>query len=363
MIWTVLAGMGAFLLTGTVWIRKTYGPLMLAMADESFRNGLRDKRTLFARSVMLPTLVVFILTLVIHKMWKKTDRTLVTRVMWAVLAVSVCVVAAGLEVPDFVARQYRLDREQWFDIDDRVMHALGGIDDIHYTNSKEALENSYACGNRLFECDMSMTADGKLAACHDWVFWNEKTEIEKSSGEGQNEIYVPTLDVFMDRKFSGKYTPLSGADIVLFLKEHPDAYIITDTKSVEPEEIRIWVQELVNVARENGCEETLDRFVVQIYRGYMHGIVKEIYPFPHYIFTLYYEAYKGEEDKMQEYAEFCMLNDIDVITMEAKYYHDELLDICNRYDIRLFVHTVNDRREIEAFHEKGIGVYTDITER
>lgn len=363
MIWTVFAGTAAFFFTGTVWIRRTYGPLMLAMADESFRNGLRNKRTLFAGSVILPTLAVFILTLVIHKIWKKPDRIFITRVMGVVAVASVCVVVAVLEVPAYVARQHRLRQEQWYDTDDRVMHALGGIDDIHYTNSKEALENSYASGNRLFECDMSMTADGKLVACHDWEFWNENVTMETKSGGRYKSDYIPTLDVFMEHRFSGKYTPLSVADVVLFLKEHPDAYVITDTKCVEPEEIRMYFQELVDVARENACEETLDRFVVQIYRGYMLGIAREIYPFPNYIFTLYYEAYKGEEDKMQEYAEFCMLQDIDVITMEAKYYRDELQNICSRYGIRLFVHTVNDQGELETFHEKGVGVYTDIADR
>ena len=115
--------------------------------------------------------------------------------------------------------------------------------------------------------------------------------------------------------------------------------------------------------RENDCEEVLDRFIVQIYRGYMHGLIEQIYPFDNYIFTLYKEKYEGDEEKMEEYAKFCMLYGVDVITMEAKYYHDELLDICNRYGLRLFVHTVNDPEEIAAFREKGVGVYTDNVER
>lgn len=99
------------------------------------------------------------------------------------------------------------------------MHALGSIDGIPNTNSREALENSYQQGNRLLECDMIMTSDRELVACHDWIFWRQNTGVERPSGLEKGEIYIPTLEVFMEHKFLGKYTPLSFADLALFLKE------------------------------------------------------------------------------------------------------------------------------------------------
>lgn len=362
-VWTVFCSISTFLLTGTIWIRRTYGVLALAMVSESFRGGLKNKRILFVKYVMVPTLVVFLVSLIVNRWLKGSHRRSLTYVMGGLMAVSIGAAVIGLDVGAYISRQYGLSRQHWYDSDDLVMHALGSIDGIPNTNSREALENSYQQGNRLLECDMIMTSDWELVACHDWVFWNRNTEVEKPSGGGQNEIYIPTLEVFMEHKFLGKYTPLSFADLALFLKEHPDAYVITDTKYVEPEEIKVGFQELVDVIRENDCEEVLDRFIVQIYRGYMHGLIEQIYPFDNYIFTLYKEKYDGGEEKMEEYAKFCMLYGVDVITMEAKYYHDELLDICNRYGLRLFVHTVNDPEEIAAFREKGVGVYTDNVER
>lgn len=62
---------------------------------------------------------------------------------------------------------------------------------------------------------------------------------------------------------------------------------------------------------------------------------------------------------MLEYAQFCMLHDIDVITMWAQHYEDGLSDICDRYGLHIFVHTVNDEDEIRSFQERGVGVYTD----
>lgn len=353
--WIIFLCIMTFMITAALWIYRTYGTLLFAMADESFRNGLRDKRSLFAKHVILPTVAVFVILSIVHIVWKKMNRRIMGVVSVILMILSACAAAAVLDADIYLSRMHRLNQVQWYDMENTIVHALGSIDGVSYTNSKEALECSYEAGNRLFECDMVMTADGQLVACHDWEFWNRETNQDYSMGEN----YIPTLDVFMSRKIMGKYTPLSGDDIVQFLKEHPDVYIVTDTKYSEPDKIKEEFRALVELAVGNDCEEILNRFIVQIYHAYMYDIVDEIYHFPNYIFTLYTEGYRGEEDKMKEYAEFCMLHDIDVITMNAKFYQDGLSDICGRYGIHMFVHTVNEENEIKAFQENGIGVYTD----
>ncbi len=354
-IWIVFAGISTFILTGAVWIQKTYGTLIFAMVNESFRGGLKNKKSLFAKEVLLPTLIVFFILFFVNKVLKKTIQYRMMYVMGGALVISVWIAFAVLDAGSYLNREHRMSREQWYDTDYLVVHALGSIDNVHYTNSREALENSYQNGNRLFECDMIMTADAKLAACHDWEFWRAHTSLEMS-GE---EDYIPTLDTFFGCKLMGKYTPLSVEDIMVFLKEHPEVYIITDTKYVEPDEVITQFKELVSIAEKIDCRQVLDRFVVQIYHAYMHDIIEEIYEFPNYIFTLYCEGYDGGADKMKEYAEFCMLHNIDVITMHERFSRDELLDICSQYGIRLFIHTVNDQNKIELLRSKGVGVYSD----
>ncbi|MCM1423654.1 MAG: hypothetical protein NC415_07555 [bacterium] len=351
--WIIFAGIVTFMISAALWVRRTYGTLIFAMTNESFRNGLQNKRTLFAKYVVLPTVAVFMAGVVVSIIHKKMNRRKAAYGMAFLAAVSVCAAACILDAAAYVKRQYRLNQDQWYDADNVILHALGSIDGIAYTNSKEALERSYQDGRRLLECDLIMTADGQIAACHDWEFWSRETNQEIEAD------YGPTLDLFMNCKIRGKYTPLSGEDLMRFMKEHPDVYIITDTKYAEPEAMKKEFRELVDVAQRSGCEEVLDRFVVQIYHGYMYGDVNEIYPFSNYIYTLYQEGYRGDEDEMRQYAEFCMLHDIDVITMNAKYYTDTLSDICERYGIKMFVHTVNESDQIKAFHEKGVGVYTD----
>ena len=57
---------------------------------------------------------------------------------------------------------------------------------------------------------------------------------------------------------------------------------------------------LVDVAKRNSCEETLDRLIISIRHIRKTSRERKI--------------------KCMEYAQFCMLHDIDVITMWAQYY-------------------------------------------
>lgn len=355
-LWIFFLSIAIFVTIGAVWIRKTYGVLLRAMTNEYFRNGLQNKRRLFAGYVVLPTLIAGIILLIVHLVYKQLNRRRMTYISAVLMLLSLLGAGGGvLDAGPYLARVHRLAQEQWYDKDDMIMHALGSIDGAIYTNSREALENSCQNGKYLLECDMVLTADGEIAACHDWEFWNRKAN--KDGTEGAD--YVPTLAVFKERPFSGKFTPLSGDDLVLFMKEYPELYIITDSKYVEPEEVKQEFEALVNTAVRNNCEEVLDRFVIQIYREYMYEIVKEIYPFSNWIFTLYQKGFQGEEEKLEEYAEFCMDHDIDVITMHMDYYHDELLEITDRYGLQMFVHTVNGKEAVDFYLEKGVGVYTD----
>lgn len=341
-----------FFLTASVWIRKTYGELLLATADREFMNFLENKRSLFLIEVCIPVLGFAIFAGIICFLTKK--KTVVKR--YLSIAFFLAAVLFGvigwrkLGVASFIQYQFHKTENHWYDEEKVVIHALGSIDGLNYTNSKEALEENYLNGDRVFECDMILTADQKLVACHDWGTGMQA---------GISEDHVPTKEVFMNTKIYGKYTPLSIDEIVLFLKEHEDVYIVTDTKSAEGDYYRKEFQEIVDTACTYECEEVLDRIIIQIYHAYMYGDIWEIYPFQNIVYTLYEEGYRGDTEEMKQYAEFCRLNRIDVITMNEDYYRDELNDICRNYGVQLFVHTVNDIEKMKYYLEQGIGVYTD----
>lgn len=49
-----------------------------------------------------------------------------------------------------------------------ITHAGGTLDGEPYTNSLEALRQNYRAGRRIFEIDLSLTADGRIVLAHDW---------------------------------------------------------------------------------------------------------------------------------------------------------------------------------------------------
>ncbi len=101
-----------------------------------------------------------------------------------------------------------------------IAHAGGEVKGIKSTNSKEALDENYKKGFRLFELDIIKTADGKLVAAHDWKMWARFTDFTGA--------LPPTHKEFMKHKIYGDYTTLDMKGINDWFAAHPDAILVTD---------------------------------------------------------------------------------------------------------------------------------------
>ena len=101
-----------------------------------------------------------------------------------------------------------------------IAHAGGEVKGIPSTNSKQALDENYARGFRLFELDIITTSDGKMVAAHDWGMWSRFTDYKGS--------LPPSHAAFMKRKIYGDYTTLDMDGINAWFAAHPDAILITD---------------------------------------------------------------------------------------------------------------------------------------
>ncbi len=101
-----------------------------------------------------------------------------------------------------------------------IAHAGGKIGNYTYTNSLEALNNSYQNGLRLFELDIIKTKDEKFVAAHDWEHWSEITNYK-----GDLPL---TKDEFLKHAIRAKYTPMDMDSINQWFLEHPDAILVTD---------------------------------------------------------------------------------------------------------------------------------------
>lgn len=232
-----------------------------------------------------------------------------------------------------------------------IAHAMGAIDGRSYTNSLDAFEYNYGLGHRVFEVDFSMTADDKMVCWHDWgLNWLEEVDDE----------HVPTEEAFQSMRILGKYQPLTLKDLLLLMEEYEDIYIVTDTKSNDGQVVTKQFATIVDMAKELGVEEVLDRFIVQIYVEGMYYRVKEAYDFPNIIFTMYMSGWDRTAKGFFRYSKFCREQQIHYVTMDYSLATPEILEIARAYDLTVFAHTVNNLEKAETLIENGVkGVYTD----
>ncbi|MDO1514729.1 interleukin-like EMT inducer domain-containing protein [Maribacter confluentis] len=101
-----------------------------------------------------------------------------------------------------------------------IAHAGGEVNGVKSTNTKDALDQNYKRGFRLFELDIITTSDGHLVAAHDWNMWARFTDYTGS--------LPPTHEQFMQQKIYGDYTTMDMHGINAWFKSHPDAILVTD---------------------------------------------------------------------------------------------------------------------------------------
>ncbi len=101
-----------------------------------------------------------------------------------------------------------------------IAHAGGEVNGIKSTNSKDAMDQNYKKGFRLFELDIIETSDGKLVAAHDWDMWARFTDYDGA--------LPPSHSEFIKHKIYGDYTTLDLKGINDWFSAHPDATLVTD---------------------------------------------------------------------------------------------------------------------------------------
>lgn len=136
------------------------------------------------------------------------------------------------------------DYKQTIENSSYIVHGLGGIDGQACTNSEEALQASYNNGLKLFKVDVEMTLDGKLVCVHGW----SKTDYEDRLGMQYNEENsIKSYDELLSKKIKDKYTSMRFEDLVSFMEEHKDIYVMIDLGRKDYEETKQIYQEILKI--------------------------------------------------------------------------------------------------------------------
>ncbi len=252
----------------------------------------------------------------------------------------------------YLVDNFFVDKDYMFMQSQLIAHAMGGIDGVTITNSKEAFLYNYENGFKVFEVDFLYTDDLELIAIHDFYNPYLTTEGYEYGYEVKDGL---TYDEFKENSIFGYYTPLSFEDIANLMVEHEDMYIVTDTKYTEDTFIRKQFNDIVEIA--NGIDPSiLDRIVPQIYNYEMYYKINEIYDFKEYIFTLY-QLPVLEYDRL---INFVYENGIGIVTSDVSRASIELIDGLDDYNIKVYVHTINDENSMMELFNRGVyGIYTD----
>lgn len=233
-----------------------------------------------------------------------------------------------------------------------IAHGLGGISGYAVTNSYEAFVANYEKGHRLFEVDLILTSDEKLAARHDWHYYSSE-ELQPTLPEESKEGPIPFKE-FVSHPILEKYNPIGIKKIVELLQKYPDVYFVTDTKETDPGLVRIQFEQIVQTAKKTD-PALLDRIIPELYTEEMIRIVRDIHPFKHLFFSLYLSNYSLQEtvDIIRDY-------DVKAVAMPTERATPELVQAIRGAGAVVYAHTVNDIGELNALRAVGVnGFYTD----
>ncbi len=232
-----------------------------------------------------------------------------------------------------------------------VAHALGEVDELSGLNCREGFLSAYDAGVRVFEADIRMTSDGRLALRHDWIGGVQ---------DGIDLTHIPTLEEFLSKPIYEQYTPLSFQDLLRLMAQYPDVCVITDTKLTDAEAVAAQFREMVDEAHELGLSYLFERMIVQIYSPSHFTVVDSIHHFPYYIYTLYQDYFGGTVDSFRNKVTFCRENGLLGLTISYDVWDDDYMPVADWQSVNVYIHTINTTRTAKRLLKSGVrAVYTD----
>ncbi len=220
-----------------------------------------------------------------------------------------------------------------------IMHAGGFIAGVSYSNMMDAVKYHYDQGRRYFELDIEKSSDGRLVSIHDFGGFQSKF-----FNVTENKSF--TLNEFLHFESVHGFEQIDMGRLVNFLRDHEDAYIITDIKDSNVE-----ILKKINEV----SPETANQIIPQIYNFNEYNQVKAL-GYKNIILTLY--KIKNSDS---EIINFVKSNKLYAVTMSRSRLDSKLFNDLKKTNVKIFTHTVNSMDELKKYKEKGVsGFYSDV---
>jgi glycerophosphoryl diester phosphodiesterase len=239
-----------------------------------------------------------------------------------------------------------------------VAHAFGAVDGNLYTNSLEAFQRNYGRGFRVFEVDLVRLADGTALLAHDGL----------EANYGLNKPFTQaTWGDLAGHKYLDRYTILRVQELAKLLRDHPDMYVILDSKYAR---LDIY-KSMLRYAPERSLRERIfphveDRAELSEFRT--------VYPLQNYVLALYHTQAQNRYDdpivgdftnRYRAPAVMMWWRDRDFSLSlaangrEARRYRAAFASALKGLGANTYVHSLGDPNQIQRFWDARIGVYSD----
>ena len=250
---------------------------------------------------------------------------------------------------------------------DYIVHALGGEEDRSYINSIDMLDKAYKEGLRVFEADISFTSDGVLVLAHSGEdnVWS-KNDWEKRLGQKypfddesvkDYECYdvdkhLCSYEVFKSFKIQGRYTANSFAELLDYMEEHVDMYLMVDAGHRSYADAKAYYEAIVEAA--DGRTQVLDRLIAGGQTTDMVKAAREAYDFP--LINLYFDKDENRESiiySAEDFVRYCDAESITSLSIAKEVFTEDVAKVISDSDLIIYVFTEND--ESEAEHILSLG--------
>ena len=239
-----------------------------------------------------------------------------------------------------------------------VAHAFGAIDGRLYTNSLEAFQRNYGRGFRVFEVDVVRLADGTALLAHDGL----------EANYGLNKPFTEaTWADLAGHKYLGRYTILRVQELARLLRQHPDMYVILDSKYAR---LSIY-KSMLRHAPERSLRERIfphveDRAELTAFRT--------AYPLQNYVLALYHTQIRNRyEDPiagdftsryrapavMMFWRDRNLSISLAANARQGRRYRPSFASALKGVGANVYVHSLGDPNQIQRFWDRQIGVYSD----
>lgn len=239
------------------------------------------------------------------------------------------------------------EKGAWYTSHQLRAHAGGGIEGYTYTNSKEALFNTYTNGIKIVELDVTITSDEMAVISHNFMF-----ELTPELPEN------PSYEEFMNCKICGKFTPLSLEDVVDFIVQHSECYIVIDHPAKGLNQLMKIINCLLDIIYKKNLDTSiLNQFIVQVFTVKEHKWVQSLGLFKNLEF--YFSAKRDIEGTI----EYIVKNNVHTVSINKSRLNKNLVAKFNRLGIKVFSPSINDEESIQRVFDMGVwGITSDFAD-